>query len=87
MCPNSNADTFILDQTNDANNLIENPNSRESSEFVYLTPIANFLHVDFLFRTIDDSYKGLDVCTLKISNINSQAFIYREIVFRFYRVC
>lgn len=84
----STTTTTSTKTTSFLNNFLMNKDQfLNSRQYIYYAPITYFLHVDFVFRTISETNNDLDVCSLKSNSINAKIYLFKEFVFRFYRIC
>lgn len=91
LCPNTKFDSNIV-QENDQNLNSTLNNYKDifnvSKKYVFYAPITYFLHIDFVFRIFIESIESVnDICSLPSYNLNSKNYLFKEYVFRFYRLC
>lgn len=91
LCPNSKFDSSILEENEQSLNSTLNIYKdifNFSKKYVFYAPITYFLHIDFVFRIfMDSTSSSVDICSLPSYNINTKNVLFKEYVFRFYRLC
>lgn len=91
LCPNTKFDSSIFRENDQATNSTLNIYKdifNYSKKYVFYAPITYFLHIDFVFRIFMESTEiSSDICSFPSYNLNSKNYLFKEYVFRFYRLC